>query len=146
MKRIVRIAALVLLVFLVAIQFIPVERTNPPVRREIHWDSPEVADLARRACYDCHSNETVWPWYSYVAPISWRVTDHVNHGRRHLNFSEWNTSQEDLNDILASVKGEEMPLEDYLWLHPEAVLDGEMRTDFIQGMGRAYQADPPGQP
>ena len=59
------------IVGLVVIQFVPVERPNPPVLREPNWDSPETRALAQRACFDCHSNETTWPWYSQVAPVSW---------------------------------------------------------------------------
>ncbi len=145
MKRILRVCLLALILILVLLQLIPVERSNPPVVQEIQWSSAEVADVARRACYDCHSNETVWPWYSYVAPVSWRVADHVEHGRRHLNFSEWNQDQEGLNDILGSVKSSEMPLEDYLLLHPEANLDPGERTILLEGMMASYEADPPGQ-
>jgi mono/diheme cytochrome c family protein len=86
------IAAIGLVVFIV-IQFVPVEQTNPPVVSEPKWDSPQTKELVQRACYDCHSNETKWPWYSQVAPVSWLVADHVNEGRSKLNFSEWQVNQ-----------------------------------------------------
>jgi hypothetical protein len=80
--------ALALLVLLLLIQLWPVERTNPPVSAPLEAD-PEVVAVLRAACYDCHSNETVWPWYSRVAPLSWQVAHHVEEGREELNFSEW---------------------------------------------------------
>lgn len=80
------IIAGVLIVVFVAIQLIPVNRVNPPVTSTIKWDSPQTEALAKRACMDCHSNETVWPWYSYVAPASWLIYYDVQRGRRQLNL------------------------------------------------------------
>ena len=77
-----------LIVVLIGIQFIPVERINPPVTSEI-TAPPEVKKILKESCYDCHSNETDWPWYSYVAPVSFFVANDVNHGREHINLSEW---------------------------------------------------------
>ena len=75
---------------LLAIQFVPYGRahTNPPVTAEPAWDSAETRELARRACFDCHSNETAWPSYTSISPASWLAQRHVNEGRRELNFSE----------------------------------------------------------
>ena len=93
MKSIRRVSigviALVLLALL--IQLIPYGRdhTNPPVMQEPQWDSPQTRALTKRACFDCHSNETVWPWYSNVAPVSWLIYRDVSKGREHFNFSEW---------------------------------------------------------
>jgi hypothetical protein len=116
---------------LIGIQFVPVERTNPPVTGEV-TASDQVMETLRAACYDCHSNETQWPWYSRVAPVSWRITQHVRMGRRNLNFSEW---QELTRDDQADIKGDiweevedgTMPLPDYLRMHPEAVLTDPQR-------------------
>jgi hypothetical protein len=80
------LAGLLAIVF-IAIQFIPVNRTNPTVSTPIKWNSPETEALARRACMDCHSNETVWPWYANIAPASWLVYYDVQQGRSRLNFS-----------------------------------------------------------
>ncbi len=124
-------------VFIVA-QFKPAPRTNPefdPSRS--FWIktrvSPEVAGILRRACADCHSFETRWPWYSRVAPVSWFVTDHVNHGRRHLNFSDWmtisphggKTPSQRLELICKEITSGAMPLRSYAWMHPEAALSRE---------------------
>lgn len=96
------------------------QHTNPPVLAEPAWDSPRTRELAKIACFDCHSNETVWPWYSYVAPLSWRSIQHVNGGRGRLNFSEW--PPEETDEIVEVVLEGEMPTTDYMLLHPDARL------------------------
>ncbi len=119
-------ALIILIVILVAIQFIPVDKTNPTVTAEL--DAPmEVLSVFKRSCYDCHSNETVWPWYSNIAPVSWLVAADVNEAREHLNFSEWgNLSRKDKaklkEEIWEEIEKEKMPLWQYKILHPEANL------------------------
>jgi hypothetical protein len=111
---------------LVGLQFVPVETTNPPVEsREV--GPPPVMDLFRRACFDCHSNETVWPWYAKVAPVSWLVARDVNRGREKLNFSTWNRlSQPDRDAVQAEiwkqVKIGDMPPPFYSLKHPEGLV------------------------
>jgi mono/diheme cytochrome c family protein len=110
------------------IQLVPYGKnhTNPPVSGEPAWDSPETRTLAQRACFDCHSNETIWPWYSNVAPVSWLVYRDVMEGREKLNFSEWGVSrQEDLEEIIEVIREGEMPMPIYLIQHPEARLSAE---------------------
>lgn len=128
-RRVFKRAALTGLVLLVAIQFIPVERTNPPVESDVPASMP-VSQVLRRACYDCHSNETVWPWYSRVAPVSFLVAHDVNEGREHLNFSTWNRltppkQAEAVREIWKEVSEGEMPLAIYLPTHPEARLSDQ---------------------
>ena len=84
----------------VLIQLIPFGRThlNPPQTKEPSWNSPDTRALFRRACFDCHSNQTVWPWYSHVAPVSWLLQRDVNGGRSHLNFTEWDRPQRHAKD------------------------------------------------
>ena len=119
----------IIVVIAVSIQFIPVNRTNPPVIGEI--EAPEeILAILHRSCFDCHSNETKWPWYSYVAPASWLVAKDVRDGRRHINFSEWvnyNSKQQKHNRKLSGkmVAIGEMPLWFYLPLHSEATLSDE---------------------
>lgn len=139
----VRYALIAIGVVLILIQLIPIDRTNPPVTQEIQWNSPETQAIAQRACYDCHSNETAWPWYSYVAPISFRVAEHVEEGRDHLNFSEWDRPNEDADEIMEVIKEGEMPLSDYLLLHGEARLTEEEQQIFIEGLLTTLQNDPP---
>jgi len=94
MSRIVKIMLLIVVVLIVGfglIQLVPYGRdhTNPPVTSEPAWDSAQTKALAQRACFDCHSNETVWPWYSSIAPGSWLIYRDVVRGRSRMNFSEW---------------------------------------------------------
>jgi hypothetical protein len=117
------IAATAIAIF-VAIQFVPVDRTNPPVQSEVAAP-PAVAAILERSCYDCHSNHTRWPWYSRVAPVSWLLAHDVEEAREHLNFSEWNRLDahertEARKEVWEEVEEGEMPLWFYLPLHPEA--------------------------
>ena len=162
-RRVLRLAVGVLVVLIVVAQFVKPARTNPVVQSDrimsAHVQIPDdVAALLKRACADCHSNETVWPWYSNVAPVSWFVIDHVNHGRKHLNFSEWQkdaqavstrTTSNRLDEIVREVKSGGMPLSSYIWLHPEARLTAQERDricrwaaeerDRVQGRGDRAQ-------
>ncbi len=116
----------ILVVISIFLQLVSVERTNPPVTGEI--EAPEkVMAILRRSCYDCHSNETKWPWYSYIAPVSWLVADDVHEGRKHMNFSVWDTYNEKKKNHKIKECGElveegEMPLWFYIPLHQEAEL------------------------
>jgi hypothetical protein len=116
----------ILLILFLGIQLIPVSRTNPPIVSQVNWDSPQTLSLAQRACFDCHSNQTRWPWYSYVAPMSWLVAVDVNNGRRALNFSDLSASRfgfggetQRLGNVV--LRGR-MPPSQYLLLHPDARL------------------------
>jgi hypothetical protein len=129
--RVLRWTVLAFVAALVAIQFVPVVRSNPPVETEVPAP-PEVRTVLRRSCYDCHSNETVWPWYSRVAPVSWLLANDVREGRRELNFSTWNryTTQQQVKKLKESweeVEEGEMPLWFYLPMHRDAVLSGNDR-------------------
>jgi Haem-binding domain len=87
-RRMVILGVAVMVLGFVALQFVPwFARTNPPVTTQIQWDSPKTQDLMRRACMDCHSNETVWPWYAQIAPISWLIVHDVDEGRSKMNLS-----------------------------------------------------------
>jgi len=116
---------------------------NPPVEFEIQWDSPETEALVRTACYDCHSNETVWPWYSYIAPFSWLIVRDVNYGRARLTFSRANiidyTLEGFLNDIAGHVENG-MPPRKYLLLHPDANLTDAQRAQLIAGVQNTITA------
>jgi len=122
----IRWTAIVSLVVLLGLQLVPVDRTNPPVLSPISAPE-EVAKILRRSCYDCHSHETRWPWYSRVAPLSWWIADHVEEGRGDLNFSDWPAFDFELQelafrDIEKQIEKGEMPLRSYLILHPDARL------------------------
>ena len=111
-------------VLFVAIQIVPYGRnhTNPPVRQEPKWDRLETRLMARHACMDCHSNRTVWPWYSSIAPVSWFVQRDVDKGRSELNFSEWDRPQKEANESAKAIRSGEMPPRAYLLAHPGARL------------------------
>ncbi|MCC6334905.1 MAG: heme-binding domain-containing protein [Myxococcales bacterium] len=117
----------------VALQVVPVDRTNPPVTGEIQAPA-EVKGVLKRACWDCHSNETVWPWYARVAPVSFLVRHHVKDGRRHLNFSEWagytpERKAKKFEECGKEVSEGKMPMTSYVLLHPEAQLtDAEKKS------------------
>lgn len=108
----------------VVVQLVPYGRdhTNPPVKAEPQWTSPEVRALAVRACFDCHSNETKWPGYSNVAPVSWLVQHHVDEGRHELNFSEFDRPQKHAKDAEEELREGEMPMGGYVAMHAEAKL------------------------
>jgi Haem-binding domain len=110
----------------IAIQFVPIRHDNPPVTADLTAPAPVMATF-RRACYDCHSHETRWPWYAYVAPVSWLVARDVHDGRRHLDLSAWSEyppgdRQKKLAAIADEVEKRDMPLWFYTPLHREARL------------------------
>jgi hypothetical protein len=116
---------------LLAIQLIPVDRSNPPVEEEVPAPAT-IREILRTSCYDCHSNESAWPWYAYVAPVSWLVAHDVEEAREHLNFSTWNDYDEEeqielLEEVWEEVEDGEMPLWFYVPLHPEAELSEQQR-------------------
>ncbi len=141
MNKKLKITLWTILIVLIAIQFVPVDRENPKVEADhdflVATQAPEqIQHLFKSACYDCHSNETVWPLYSYVAPVSLIVGNHVVEGREHLNFSNWTIyDSEDHPGILKHIKKEitnnAMPLAGYTLLHPEAKLSDEQKTLII---------------
>jgi len=119
----------VTLVVLVAIQVVPVDRSNPAITETVPTN-PAVESILRRACFDCHSNQTRWPWYAWVAPISWLVAHDVHEAREHLNFSTWDAyapkkRSKRLDDVIEEVHEGEMPLWYYRLVHPEAALSND---------------------
>jgi hypothetical protein len=126
-------AALILAAIVVLLaQLVPVEHNNPPAEGEVA-PAPPVAAILERACYDCHSNQTRWPWYSRVAPLSWLVASHVTAGRRQLNFSEWGryypaTRRHKLQWMARALHNEQMPPWSYLLMHREAQLSADDRA------------------
>ena len=125
-------AAGIFFILALAIQVIPVTRDNPPVTGDI-MAPPAVAPVLRRACYDCHSNETVWPWYSRIAPVSWLLVRDVREGRRELNFSTWNQLDDQrrarkMKETRDEVSEGEMPPWYYTINHPDARLSSGDRA------------------
>ena len=131
MSKAAILAAEILAAAFLAIQLVPIERTNPPVETEVPT-SPEARAVLRRACYDCHSNEVVWPWYAQVAPVSWLIARDVREGREAVNYSTWNRLDEEeqreaLEESWEEIADGDMPPWFYLPLHPEARLSDEDR-------------------
>jgi hypothetical protein len=126
MKRwFVRIV-ITLAVLFVLIQLIPAGRTNPPVTKPLQAP-PEVQAILQRSCYDCHSNESKWPWYAYVAPVSWLVVHDVDEGRSKLNLSKWGDYDPrklagKADEMAEQVEEGEMPMPKYLLMHSDAKL------------------------
>jgi hypothetical protein len=132
MRKVLKLTALAVCVLFISVQFVRPNKTNSPVDQtrtiETHARvTPEVARIFERACKDCHSNQTDWPWYTQVAPVSWYVADHVEHGRRNMNFSEWSTYDREQADwllgaICMTAERGSMPLSSYTRLHRAAKL------------------------
>jgi hypothetical protein len=133
MKKKWKLIVIAVIAVLVLIQLIPVQRTNPPVTADIQAPA-EVKAILKTSCYDCHSHETHWPFYSYVAPVSWFIARDVQRGRASLNFSEWGTHPEEVHEFLKQriyeeVSHGEMPLRQYVLMHPSArISDAELNT------------------
>jgi len=132
-----RIAVGVLGAFL-AIQLVPYGRAhaNPPVTGEPTWDAPETRALAKQACFDCHSNETEWPAYASIAPVSWLVQHDVDEGRAVLNFSEWTRPQPEAKEASEEILEGEMPPAAYMLVHAQARLTPPDRDRLARGLAR----------
>ena len=127
-------------VVLVALQLVPYGRRhmNPPARVEPRWDAPATRALAVRACYDCHSNQATWRWYTSVAPFSWLIQHDVDEGRQRVNYSEWGTRRMEADNSARQVQRGEMPPWYYLPLHPEAKLTDQEAQELVQGMTATF--------
>ena len=121
-----------------AIQLVPYGRAhaNTPVTGEPTWDAPETRALARQACFDCHSNETEWPAYASIAPVSWLVQHDVDEGRAVLNFSEWTRPQQEAKEASEEVLDGEMPPTAYMLVHAHARLTPPDRDRLARGLVR----------
>jgi hypothetical protein len=107
------------------------------VVQEPAWDSPETRALAKRACFDCHSNETVWPWYSNIAPVSWLVARDVTEGRDAMNFSDWGQTAQRGQKVARQVQRGAMPPSFYPPMHPTAQLTADERDQLIAGLQKS---------
>jgi mono/diheme cytochrome c family protein len=132
--------ALIFLALFAGMQLIPVDRTNPESDPALEIEAPpEVMAVFKRSCYDCHSNETRWPWYSAIAPAKWFIARDVKVGRQWLNFSIWKSydekRKEKLKAMIFKAVGLAMPLGTYVKFHPEAKLSDEDRETIRQWTG-----------
>jgi hypothetical protein len=129
----VKYSLLGLVVLLILIQLIPVDRNNPSIDETLEIKAPaEVMEILGNSCYDCHSNQTNWPFYSYIAPVSWLVASDVEEGRAEFNFSEWSlispAKQAGLkNKMVEEIEEDKMPLPTYLIIHSNAKLSNQQK-------------------
>ena len=120
------------IVLFIVIQVFRINKTITPVNEQTDFmavtqTNPEVAAVLKNACYDCHSNQPTYPWYTSVAPVSWWIKNHINEGSKHLNFSIWQTytvkrKDHKLEECVEMIEEGEMPMNSYTWMHPEAKL------------------------
>jgi Haem-binding domain len=139
LRRVVLPVGLVLLV----IQLVPYgwSHPNPPARVDAAWPSERAETLARASCYDCHSNQTKWPVYSYVAPMSWLVRRDVENGRAELNFSQWDQDREEAGDAAEAIQDGSMPPQRYTVLHPSARLSETERAELVAALNAMEEGD-----
>jgi len=137
MKKVLKLVAVMLVAVFIAIQFFRPSFSNPaivpgqPIEESMNV-SADVQMVLSRSCNDCHSNKSVYPWYSHIAPASWFLADHIDAGRRDLNFSEWGSYTPDrkahkLEEICEMIESGSMPLPSYLWIHRGAALEPSQR-------------------
>ncbi len=136
MIRVILILVLVVLAGFVLIQLVPYghNHTNPPVVTQVQWDSAQTEQLVRASCFDCHSNETTWYWFSNIAPASWLIQHDVEEGRQRLNFSDLNTSRVDMNEIDEAITRGKMPPLQYVLIHPNARLNTTQKEQLEMGL------------
>jgi len=125
------------LALFVLIQFIPMGNVygQDPILNEPPWDSAQTRALAKRACFDCHSNETEWPWYAKVQPMAFMISRDVEAGRALMNFSEWKEKTFITADLIEKmIRSDQMPLPRYLLAHPGAKLSDAEKETLIEGI------------
>jgi cytochrome c551/c552 len=142
-RRMLKALGITIVAFVVLAQFVRIDRTNPPVESDV-LAPPEVKATLRAACYDCHSNETVWPSYSPIAPVSWLLAYDVGKGREELNFSTWQRydakqQQKNLKETVETVNDGEMPPWYYVIAHPEAHLADKDRQALVAWANQAQR-------
>lgn len=140
MKILKKILLLLLVAFIIAQFFGPDknEGSLESITAFVNETSPsdEVMTTMKTACFDCHSNHTRYPWYNNITPVNYWLADHVNHGKGHLNFSEWDTysvkkKDHKLEEVIEMVEKKEMPLPSYTWTHKDAILTEKQTNDLI---------------
>lgn len=139
MRKILLLVLAILVGGFLLIQLVPYGRnhSNPPIISEPAWDNAQTKVLAEQACFDCHSNETKWLWYSNIAPVSWLVQRDVDEGREYVNFSEWGNGRgegEEGEEMAEVIYEGEMPPPVYLLTHPEARLTDAQKQTLAEGL------------
>jgi hypothetical protein len=134
-KRIFQILGVLVILFLL-IQLIPFGRdhVNPPIVSEPNWSSPQARALVKEHCFQCHSNETEWPWYSNIAPGSWLIAKDVFDARREFNFSDWNKNPGELDEMIEAIQEGEMPPIQYWIAHPNSRMNAQQKQELIDAL------------
>ena len=139
----------IFLAIAVVAQFIQPDRSAPPIDPTndmlVMTAAPDdIRALVQGACYDCHSDRSMYPWYSYVTPVNFWLQDHVNEGRGHMNFSRWNdpAAQKHAHECSEEIQEGEMPLDSYTWVHGEARLDVAQRTALANWFNAHMPSEP----
>ena len=132
LTKVFKILAIVIVAALIILQFFRIDRTNPAVVQAETLEAtlvvpPDINGIIGRSCNDCHSNQTLYPWYSNVQPMAWFLKNHIDDGRQQMNFSIWKTysakkQSKKLEEICEQLEAKDMPLPSYLWIHRDSIL------------------------
>lgn len=141
MKKIILYLAIAAVVVFGLIQLVPFghDHTNPPTVSEPKWASPEARALVKEHCFQCHSNETAWPWYSNIAPASWLIAMDVKEGRQAFNFSDWQANPGEVDEMVQEIQSGGMPPIQYWLFHPSSKMNDQQKQQLIQALEQSIQ-------
>ena len=141
MKKIILYLAIAAVVVFGLIQLVPFghDHTNPPTVSEPKWVSPEARALVKEHCFQCHSNETEWPWYSNIAPASWLIAMDVREGRQQFNFSDWQANPGEVDEMVQEIQSGGMPPIQYWIFHPNSKMNDQQKQELIQALEQSIQ-------
>jgi len=141
MKKIILYLAIAAVVVFGLIQLVPFghDHTNPPTVSEPQWVNPEARALVKEHCFQCHSNETAWPWYSNIAPASWLIAMDVKEGRQAFNFSDWQANPGEVDEMVQEIQSGGMPPIQYWLFHPNSKMNDQQKQQLIQALEQSIQ-------
>ena len=141
MKKIILYLAIAAVVVFGLIQLVPFghDHTNPPTVSEPKWVNPEARALVKEHCFQCHSNETAWPWYSNIAPASWLIAMDVKEGRQAFNFSDWQANPGEVDEMVQEIQSGGMPPIQYWLFHPSSKMNDQQKQQLIQALEQSIQ-------
>ncbi len=141
MKKIILYLAIAAVVVFGLIQLVPFghDHTNPPTVSEPKWVNPEARALVKEHCFQCHSNETEWPWYSNIAPASWLIAMDVKEGRQQFNFSDWQANPGEVDEMVQEIQSGGMPPIQYWIFHPNSKMNDQQKQQLIQALEQSIQ-------
>lgn len=141
MKKIILYLAIAAVVVFGLIQLVPFghDHTNPPTVSEPKWVNPEARALVKEHCFQCHSNETAWPWYSNIAPASWLIAMDVKEGRQQFNFSDWQANPGEVDEMVQEIQSGGMPPIQYWIFHPSSKMNDQQKQQLIQALEQSIQ-------